>query len=147
MVYAAALLAATVVGFGYNLDPATRAPDLLEPRFVVHGLACLAWLTLLLIQAALVGSGKTKTHRRLGQAAPFVAGAVVISSAWVGIASLMANGWVRLLTYGNVAARCPRQGSLGALAASGRPGRRAPVAPACTRGVVRRPVRPRVDLA
>lgn len=104
MVYAAGLFASAIVGFSYNLDSETRAPDLFSPKFVVHGVACLAWLSLLFVQASLVGSRNTKLHRRLGRSAPIVAGLVVVSSVYVGVTSLIATGWGRLLTYGNVAA-------------------------------------------
>lgn len=104
MTYSGTLLILALVGFGYNLSPATRAPDLFQPRFVVHGLACLGWLSLLVVQTSLVGAGRTRLHRRLGVSAIVVASAVVLSSVFVGIASLAAGGWLRLLTYGNVAA-------------------------------------------
>ena len=102
--YSAALLALALVGFSYNLNPATRAPDLFELKFVVHGVACLTWLALLFVQASLVGARKTRFHRKLGVSATVVATLVVVSSVYVGVSSLAASGWGRLLTYGNVAA-------------------------------------------
>jgi hypothetical protein len=64
-----AVLGAIVAGFGpsFYVRPATTPA--LAPRVVAHGILFSGWVVLFRVQTALVASGQTKVHRRLGVAA------------------------------------------------------------------------------
>ena len=75
---ALAALLITFVGFApsYYLKGVFGAPEL-TPLKHVHGLVMTAWLVTFLVQARLVATGRTLTHRKLGMAGAVLAVAVV----------------------------------------------------------------------
>ncbi len=85
------LLTLTVVGFSDNLFTNVGQPSNSDPKFIIHGLLCGAWMILLLVQTSLVGAGNTKLHRKLGIAGLAVAIGVTISTVWVFVA--VWKGW------------------------------------------------------
>ena len=67
------------------------------PGFVhVHGASAMAWVTLLLIQALLVSSGRTRLHMKVGQAGVPLAVAIwvsgILTAAWAARRDLPAQG-------------------------------------------------------
>lgn len=79
------LLGLVVVGFAPSFflrpfisEPHAYYPDGLSPLYVVHGLVMLGWYGLMVVQAGLVRMGRTDTHRRLGRAGAWLAGAAVV---------------------------------------------------------------------
>lgn len=77
------MLVLTLVGFGDNLLTDIHQPSNSDPKFIVHGLFSLAWMLLLVLQAALIRSRNLRLHRKLGLAAAVVAAAVVLSTLYV----------------------------------------------------------------
>ncbi len=77
------LLALTLVGFGDNLFTDIGQPSNSDPKFVVHGLFCLAWMMVLAAQSFLARAGNLRTHRRLGVAASLIAVGVTLSTLYV----------------------------------------------------------------
>lgn len=77
------LLGLTLIGFGDNLVTDIHQPSNSDPKFIVHGLFCLAWMIILPAQAALIRGGNPRLHRRLGTAAMLVLAGVVLSTAFV----------------------------------------------------------------
>jgi hypothetical protein len=77
------LLALTLVGFGDNLFTDVGQPSNSDPKFIVHGLFCLAWMLALVAQAGLIATGRVRVHRRVGIAAAIVAVGIVLSTAYV----------------------------------------------------------------
>ena len=78
---ALAMLVAAYVGFARSfflrpLFPEWPSPS--EPIFYVHGAFFSAWCVLLVIQAVLVGAGRTDVHRKLGLLGVIVAVGMVI---------------------------------------------------------------------
>ena len=94
----ALLLALTLLGFWDNLVSDVGQPSNADPKFVAHGLFCLAWMALLTVQANLVGRGNVRLHRRLGIAGVFVAIGVVLSTFWVFVA--VWKGWEAMQVVG-----------------------------------------------
>ena len=90
-VASALLLALTLLGFSDNLFTDIGQPSNADPKFVAHGLFCLAWMTLLAVQANLVGRGHIRLHGALGVAGTVVAIGVVLSTLWVFVA--VWKGW------------------------------------------------------
>jgi len=76
-----AMLLSVLVGFARSfylkpLFPGWPAPA--EPVFYLHGAVFTAWCVLLVGQAALVSSGRTALHRRVGVWGALLAGAMVV---------------------------------------------------------------------
>lgn len=77
---AIAMFVAAFVGFSRSfflrpLFPDWAAPS--EPIFYVHGALFAAWCVLLIVQAALIGSGRTPLHQKLGVGGALLAVAMV----------------------------------------------------------------------
>ena len=77
------ILALSVWGFSDNLIWDIGQPSNTDPKFVIHGLFCLAWMTLFFVQANLVRIGNVGMHRRLGVAGFLIASGVVASTLFV----------------------------------------------------------------
>lgn len=92
------LLALTVLGFSDNLFTNVGQKSNADPKFIVHGLFCLAWMILLAVQANLVGRGNVRLHRTLGMAGMGVAAGVVLSTLWVFVA--VWKGWDAMQVVG-----------------------------------------------
>jgi hypothetical protein len=76
-----AMVVAVLVGFSRSvflrpMFPSWHAPS--EPIFYVHGAVFMAWCALLVVQASLVGAGRTDVHRKLGWAGAVLALAMVV---------------------------------------------------------------------
>lgn len=97
------LIAAALIAFSYNLDPATRNPNVFAPLFVFHGLSCMAWLVLLVVQAMLVRRSAVSTHVRLGLIGALVAALVVGTSTLISVLDSTEAGAVGWQTQGNLA--------------------------------------------
>jgi hypothetical protein len=94
-VMALAVAAAVFVGFAptFYLRPDTVAP--LPPYLQIHGLAFTAWIVLFVAQTALIASGRTRLHRRVGWAGAALAAIMVAVGSTAGIWSMqreVANG-------------------------------------------------------
>ena len=92
----ALLLALTLIGFSDNLVTDVGQPSNFDPKFIVHGLFCLAWMMVLTAQALLIRRGAVRLHRRFGQAAFLIAVGVVLSTLYVFWA--VWKGWAALDT-------------------------------------------------
>jgi hypothetical protein len=95
---ALAILAAVFLGFARSFFLRPWHP---EPRgapetfFYLHGAVFTAWFVLLVVQASLVGLGRTDLHRRLGTAGALLAVAmVVMGTAGALIAARRPGGFV-----------------------------------------------------
>lgn len=87
-----AMLLTVVVGFSRSFFLRPLFPDWpspAEPIFYVHGTLFAGWCVLLVVQAALVSTGRTPLHRRLGALGGVLAIAMVASGLY---ASLVAAG-------------------------------------------------------
>jgi hypothetical protein len=97
-VASALLLGLTLLGFSDNLFTDVGQPSNADPKFIAHGLFCLAWMMLLAAQARLVGRGDIRLHRSLGMAGMVVAIGVVFSTLWVFVA--VWKGWDAMQVVG-----------------------------------------------
>jgi len=95
---ALAILAAVFLGFARSFFLRAWYP---EPRlapetfFYLHGVVFTAWFVLLVVQASLVGLGRTDLHRRLGTAGALLAVAMVaMGTAGALIAARRPGGFV-----------------------------------------------------
>ncbi|MBS0478570.1 MAG: hypothetical protein JSR79_04640 [Proteobacteria bacterium] len=88
------LVALTLIAFGDNLFTDVGQPSNHDPKFIVHGLLCGAWIILLFIHTTLVAAGNIRFHRKLGIAALVVAMGVTLSTIWVFVA--VWKGWAAM---------------------------------------------------
>ncbi len=88
------LLALTIIGFSDNLFTDVGQPSNRDPKFVVHGLFCGAWMIILLAQTILARRNNVRMHRKLGVAACAVAIGVFVSTLWVFVA--VWKGWAAM---------------------------------------------------
>lgn len=88
------LLALTLTGFWDNLVSDTGQPSNSDPKFIIHGLLCGAWIIFFAVQTGLIAAGNRRLHRRLGVAGAVVAAGVAISTVWVFVA--VWKGWARM---------------------------------------------------
>lgn len=81
-----AMLIAVIVGFAptYYLKTAFGTPPL-PVLYHVHGAAFTAWMLLLILQPALIASGRTPLHRKLGVAGGVLAAAMTVLAYLVAI--------------------------------------------------------------
>ncbi len=85
------VLALSVWGFSDNLVWDVGQPSNQDPKFIVHGVFCLAWVALFFAQSSLVRRRNLRLHRKLGIAAFLVAIGVTLSTAYVFVA--VWKGW------------------------------------------------------
>jgi hypothetical protein len=85
------LLLLTLIGFSDNLVTDVGQPSNSDPKFIIHGLLCGAWMILLAVQASLVSAGNVRLHRKFGIAGVLIAIGVTVSTVWVFIA--VWKGW------------------------------------------------------
>jgi uncharacterized membrane protein len=88
---AASLLALTLWSFSDNLITNVGQRSNADPKFIVHGLFCLAWMVLLAVQANLVRSRNLRLHRKLGVVGSLVAIGVVLSTLYLFV--VLWKGW------------------------------------------------------
>ncbi|MBL0925797.1 MAG: hypothetical protein IBJ12_15200 [Sphingomonadaceae bacterium] len=88
------LLLLTLGAFSDNLFTDVGQPSNGDPKFIVHGLVCGAWMILLFVQTGLIGVRNTKLHRKLGLGAIAIAIGVTLSTVWLFIAAW--KGWAAM---------------------------------------------------
>lgn len=91
------LLALAIIGFSDNLFTDIGQASNADPKFIVHGLFCLAWMIVFAVQANLIRAGNVRLHRRLGTIAMVVAAGVTFSTLYVFIAVL--KDWAAMPIY------------------------------------------------
>lgn len=85
------LLGLSVWGFSDNLLWDVGQPSNSDPKFIVHGGFCLAWMLVFCVQTRLVRAGRVRLHRRLGVFGAVIALGVTVSTLWVFVA--VWKGW------------------------------------------------------
>ncbi len=92
------LVVLTLLAFSDNLITDVRQESNSDPKFIVHGLFCLAWMIVLAVQANLIRTWRYVTHRNLGIASIFIAAGVTVSTLYVFYD--IWEGWDKLVFYG-----------------------------------------------
>jgi hypothetical protein len=90
-------LAAIAIGFSTTyFIPMFRGTFAAPPVVHIHGASAFAWVTLLILQAVLVRSGRTRLHMKMGQAGLPLAIAIwasgILTAAWAARRDLPAQG-------------------------------------------------------
>lgn len=88
------LLVLTIAAFLDNQVTDIGQPSNSDPKFIIHGLLCGAWMMLLFIQAGLIRTRNIRLHRKLGVAGMAAAIGVTLSTIWLFIAAW--KGWAAM---------------------------------------------------
>lgn len=91
------LLVLTLIGFSDNLFTDVRQESNFDPKFIVHGIFCLAWMIIFAIQTNLIRTYNYRIHQTLGIAAVVVAFGVLASTLYLFF--VIWNGWDNLVFY------------------------------------------------
>ncbi|MGB7069521.1 MAG: hypothetical protein WBD22_08500 [Pyrinomonadaceae bacterium] len=91
------ILGLSLVSFSDNLITDIGQESNSDPKFIIHGLFCLAWMVLFAIQTNLIRSLNYTTHQWLGIATLFVGAGVVASTLYVFVS--IWEGWDKLVFY------------------------------------------------
>ena len=91
------LLVLTLIGFSDNLFTDVRQESNFDPKFIVHGIFCLAWMIIFAIQTNLIRTYNYRIHQTLGIAAVVVAFGVLASTLYLFF--VIWNRWDNLVFY------------------------------------------------
>lgn len=82
-IVSAVMLALTLIAFSDNLVTDVGQPSNSDPKMIIHGLFCGAWMAVLTLQAVLVARGDVARHRLIGPALLAVAVGVALTTLYV----------------------------------------------------------------
>lgn len=85
------MLLLSVVGFSDNLFYDVHQKSNSDPKYIIHGIFCLSWFVILVIQTGFIRAGNYRLHMRLGLAGMFIAIGVFISTVY--IFAVLYKGW------------------------------------------------------
>ncbi len=77
------MLLMSVVAFSDNLLTDEGQKSNSNPKFIIHGLFCLAWFIMLVVQSGFIRSKNYKAHIRWGVAGMLMALGVFLSSVYI----------------------------------------------------------------
>ena len=97
LIISSLLLLFSVWGFSDNLFWDIGQPSNKDPKFVVHGLFCLAWMIFLVVQSALIANRSVALHRKIGLAGFAVALAMMASTLYLFVA--IWKGWANMAPF------------------------------------------------
>lgn len=91
------ILLLSVWGFSDNLFWDVGQPSNSDPKFIVHGLFCLAWMVMLVVQTSLVRQRNVRLHMKLGLLGMAIAAGVTISTVYVFV--VIWSGWENMAPF------------------------------------------------
>ncbi len=77
------LLALSFFAFSDNLITDVGQKSNSDPKFIIHGLFCFAWFSVLVFQTFYIRKGDYATHKRVGTVGGWIAAGVFISTVYV----------------------------------------------------------------
>ncbi|HRH41987.1 MAG TPA: hypothetical protein PKY82_10110 [Pyrinomonadaceae bacterium] len=91
------ILILSLTGFSDNLITDIGQESNKDPKFIIHGLFCFAWMFILVIQTNFIRKENYKTHQQLGIIGFIVAIVVVVSSWYIFVVTF--KGWNELIFF------------------------------------------------
>ncbi|WP_293387412.1 hypothetical protein [Nevskia sp.] len=91
------ILALSLWSFSDNLIWNVGQKSNHDPKFIIHGLFCLAWVLMLFVQANLVRAGNVRLHRTLGVVGLIAAVGVTLSTIHIFV--VVWKGWDAMAFY------------------------------------------------
>ncbi len=77
------LLALSFFAFSDNIITDVGQKSNSDPKFIIHGLFCFAWFSILVFQTFYIRKGDFTTHKRVGILGAWIAAGVFISTVYV----------------------------------------------------------------
>jgi hypothetical protein len=77
------LLALSFFAFSDNIITDVGQKSNSDPKFIIHGLFCFAWFSILVFQTFYIRKGDYTTHKRVGILGAWIAAGVFISTVYV----------------------------------------------------------------
>ncbi len=77
------LLALSLFAFSDNLITDVGQESNSDPKFIIHGLFCFAWFSVLVFQTFYIRKGDYATHKRVGMVGGWIAAGVFISTVYI----------------------------------------------------------------
>jgi hypothetical protein len=77
------LLALSFFAFSDNIITDVGQKSNSDPKFIIHGLFCFAWFSILVFQTFYIRKGDYTTHKRVGILGAWIAAGVFLSTAYV----------------------------------------------------------------
>ncbi len=87
----------SIVGFSDNLFTDVGQKSNSDPKFIIHGLFCFAWIIILVIQTNFIRKGNIKAHMKLGLAGMVAAAGVFITTLYIFV--VIYKGWDAMPYY------------------------------------------------
>jgi hypothetical protein len=81
----------SVIGFSDNLFTDVGQKSNSDPKFIIHGLFCFAWIIILVIQSNFIRKGNIKAHVKLGVAGMVAAAGVFVTTVYIFV--VVYKGW------------------------------------------------------
>jgi hypothetical protein len=91
------ILIFSVIGFSDNLFTDVTQKSNSDPKFIIHGLFCFAWIIILVIQTNFIRKGNIKAHMKLGVAGMVAAAGVFITTVYIFV--VIYKGWDTMPYY------------------------------------------------
>lgn len=91
------ILLLSVMGFSDNLFTDISQESNADPKYVIHGILCLAWMILFVVQSNFIRKGDFGTHKKLGVTGMFIGVGVVFSTFYIFIVTY--PGWSQLTFF------------------------------------------------
>ena len=85
------ILIFSIIGFSDNLFTDVGQKSNSDPKFIIHGLFCFAWIVILVIQTNFISNGNIKAHMKLGIAGMIAAAGVFITTVYIFV--VIYKGW------------------------------------------------------
>lgn len=85
------ILIFSVIGFSDNLFTDVGQKSNSDPKFIIHGLFCFAWIIILVIQANFIRKRNIKAHMKLGIAGMVAAAGVFLTTLYIFV--VIYKGW------------------------------------------------------
>lgn len=91
------LLILTVCGFSDNLFWDIKQPSNSDPKFLIHGSFCLVWMIMLVVQAAIINTGRPDVHKKVGVVGFAISLGMIVSTVYIFAA--VWKGWGNMDPY------------------------------------------------
>jgi uncharacterized membrane protein len=91
------LLVLSVIAFSDNLFTDVGQPSNSDPKFIIHGLFCLAWFTTFVAQSLFIRRRSVAAHKRLGMWALAIGAGVALSTFYIFVVTY--QGWDQLAVF------------------------------------------------
>ncbi|MFZ1305304.1 MAG: hypothetical protein WAR80_05640 [Ferruginibacter sp.] len=91
------ILIFSVIGFSDNLFTDVGQKSNSDPKFIIHGLFCFAWIVILVIQTNFIRKGNIRAHMKLGIAGMIAAAGVFLTTVYIFV--VVYKGWDTMPYY------------------------------------------------